>query len=700
MKIKATLAVLLIISMTPGMFAGIVPREEAEKVARNFLYITHNKFLDPVSMTDIRLGDPFTYSVNGAPVFYAFDTKPGFILVSAEDAFTPVIGYAFTGSFDMINAPSHYKGFILNYADQIMHARQHNLSPAPEFQALWDELRSDRAIAGPINRERDVTPLLSNTWDQGQPYNVLCPEDPAGPGGHVWVGCVATAMAQIMYYWRYPETGTNQHCYVPGNPSYGQQCANFAETNYRWEGMINSIDNKNPYPNAELQYHCAVSVNMNFSPNGSGSYSSLVPSRLNAFWRYNNAVYLEKQNYTTSAWINLLKGDIDLGYPIYYSGYSPSDGGHAFVCDGYQGDNFHFNFGWSGSGNGYYSLSNVGGFYQGQACVKNFIPSDAAYPYHVTGNVTLTEKSGSFTDGSGPVADYQNNLNASWLIDPQTVYDSIKNITLNFPQFDVLPGDTIKVFDGGTTDATVLGAFSGATSPVQLTSSGNKLLIVFTSDASGAGSGFYAEYSTTSPVWCSGMTQFTEPTGTFDDGSGNFYYQSGATCMYRINPPYASKITLTFNYFETEEGADKLRIFDGSTQIGEFSGTTVPGPLTANSGTMTLAWSTNQYNNMQGWEVYYEVDNVGVDEQAGITGLEVYPNPANKEMNLSFTLIENGPLVIGIYSISGKQVYAEQHSSFSGQYLNKLDVDRFPAGIYFLRVSSATGTWNKKIIIE
>ena len=68
---------------------------------------------------------------------------------------------------------------------------------------------------------------LTGTWDQGSPYNMYCPEDDAGPGGHAWVGCVATAMAQIMYYWRYPETGTGQHCYIPGNYSYGQQCADF-----------------------------------------------------------------------------------------------------------------------------------------------------------------------------------------------------------------------------------------------------------------------------------------------------------------------------------------------------------------------------------------------------------------------------------------------------------------------------------------
>ena len=106
--------------------------------------------------------------------------------------------------------------------------------------------------------------------------------------------------------------------------SYGQQCAYYGQTYYDWEGMNNSIDNRNPYANAELQYHCAVSVNMNFSPDGSGSYSYLVPGSLSSYFRYNPLQYKEKQNYTLANWITLLKTDIDQGYPVYYSGYNPT----------------------------------------------------------------------------------------------------------------------------------------------------------------------------------------------------------------------------------------------------------------------------------------------------------------------------------------------------------------------------------------
>ncbi|MFA4864370.1 MAG: C10 family peptidase, partial [Bacteroidales bacterium] len=614
MNLKTTLIALLGFCLIMNIEAKPVSLTEAEKVAKNFVFITLNTYENGCSYEQIRLNDPYTYLVNDAPVFYAFQMEPGFIIISAEDAFTPVLGYSFEGRFIFDDAPASYKGFILNYVEQISYVRANQFESSPEVAEAWAELRNDEITAFTISRERDVAPLLYCHWDQGSPYNILCPEDPAGPGGHTWVGCVATAMAQIMYYWRYPEVGTGQHCYIPGHYSYGQQCANFGETYYNWTGMINGIDNRFPDANAELQYHCAVSVNMNFSPDGSGAQSSNVPGSLNQYFRYNTAQYKEKEDYSQAGWISLLKADIDVGKPLYYSGYNSNYLGHAFVCDGYQGENFHFNFGWSGSGNGYYSLYDVGSFNQGQACVRNFVPSEGAYPYHNTGTINITSRSGSITDGSGPVENYLDNNTAYWSIDPQTIYDSISSITLTFSAFDLTAGDSVKVFDGGTTSDALLGAYSGTTLPPALTSTGNKMLIEFKTDGSGNAAGWYAEYNTVSPTWCQGLTQFTEPTATFSDGSGDFYYQGGTTCLWKINPLYADKITLSFNYFETEEGVDKVKVYDGQTQIAELSGTDIPGSIEATSGTMFITWSTSLSNNFQGWEAYYEVNNVGIQE--------------------------------------------------------------------------------------
>ncbi|HPI86732.1 MAG TPA: C10 family peptidase [Bacteroidales bacterium] len=701
MKLKITF--LALIALCTGLNAGAkqVSIDEAEKIARNFIYITINKYDDGISFDRITLADPYIHQVDGKAVFYAFQMNPGFIIVSADDLFTPVIGYSFNGRFDLAGASPNYRGFILNYADQITFARQNNVPASAEVNAAWAELRTDQIEAVSVTRDRDVEPLVSSLWDQGDPYNYYCPADAAGPGGHTWVGCVATAMAQIMYYWRYPLNGTGDHCYIPGNYSYGEQCADYANTYYQWDGMINSVDDKNPYGNAELQYHCAVSVNMNFNPNGSGAQSSNVPNALNQYFRYNSAQYREKGNYTLSGWIALLKADIDVGKPVYYSGYSPSEGGHAFVCDGYQGDNFHFNFGWSGYGNGYYSLSDVFGFYQGQACVRNFAPSDVNYPYINTGSITVTNTSGSITDGSGPVEDYTNNINAFWLIDPQSEYDSINNITISFSQFDLGSGDSVKVFNGESINSPLLGAYGGTNMPPSLTTTGNKMLVQFKTNGSGTGSGWYAEYSTTSPTWCQGLVQYTEPTGTFDDGSGEaFYYQNGATCMWRIKPPYANKIILTFNYFDTEEGIDKLNVYDGTTLLAELSGNELPDPIEATSGSIFMTWSTNINTTRPGWEIYYEVDNIGISENSPVTELSVFPNPANDKLHVEFNINSTEDLKIKLVNITGQTLYSETHPGFSGNYQNEIAVGSLPAGMYFLEINAVTGTANKKIFIN
>lgn len=699
MNIKTLLTALLGFCLIMDMEAKQVNLNDAEQVAKNFLYITVNKYENGITYEQLRLSDPYTYSVKGSPVFYAFQLNPGYIIISADDAYTPVIGYSFEGKFIFDNAPASYKGFILNYAEEILYARANHIEATPEFSSAWVELRNNDIKTTTINRDnRDVEPLLSSTWDQGSPYNMYCPEDAGGPGGHTWVGCVATCMAQIMYYWRSPETGTGQHCYIPGHFSYGQQCADFGNTHYNWTGMINSIDNRAPEANAELQYHCAVSVNMNFDPDGSGAQSSAVPASLNLYLKYNHAEYREKQNYTLANWISLLKADIDIAHPIYYSGYNATTG-HAFVCDGYQGDNFHFNFGWSGSSNGYYSLSDVGGFYNGQACIRNFVPSDPNYPYYNTGTITITDKRGSITDGSGPAANYLNNNTAYWLIDPQTTYDSISTISLTFSKFDVLTGDSVKIYNGNTTSSPLIGSYTGNTLP-PIISSGNQMLIEFKTNSTGNAAGWYAEFTTTSPSWCSGLTTMTEPSGTFSDGSGDFYYQGGTTCLWRINPPYADKITLNFNYFDTEADKDKLTIYDGSIKLVELSGNTIPGPIEATSGSMFITWSSDLTNCFQGWEAYYEVNNVGINEQAGVKYLEIYPNPASDNIHVSFNVEQAGSLKVKLVTLTGQTVFVEEQSDFKGIYQKDISVSSLPAGLYFMEITTQSGTTNKKVLVN
>jgi hypothetical protein len=194
-------------------------------------------------------------------------------------------------------------------------------------------------------------PLLSTKWNQGQYYNASCPVDAEGTDGHVPVGCVAVAMAQVMKYHNYPVTGTGSHSY--SHPVYGTLSANFGATTYNWASMPDSLS-KYDSDVATLLYHVGVSVEMDYTPDQSGAYMSDAAYALETYFKYSNSLsYVWKSSYSTDEWTTILRTEIDNKRPILYSGHGT--GGHAFVCDGYSGsDYFHFNWGWGGSEDNYF----------------------------------------------------------------------------------------------------------------------------------------------------------------------------------------------------------------------------------------------------------------------------------------------------------------------------------------------------------
>lgn len=692
---------LVILTFSSGM-AGEVTKKDAQKAAINAYYEKVNQYDRALSFGDVIISDEYTRYHNGVPVFYAFDfATGGFVIISAEDAMDPILGYSFEREFPKGEHAYVYRSFLDSYVDQINFIRENQIGAEEAIAAEWDYLlTSDASQLNTTKDPKDVEPLVTSMWNQDYPYNIMCPEDPGGSGGHVFVGCVATTMSIIMHYWNYPIHGDHDHCYTPPDPSYGQQCADFENTYYQWTGMTDQIDNMNPWPIAELGYHAAVSVNMDFGPDGSGSFSYLVANRLAYFWTYDDAEYHEKENYSMTVWYNMLNADIDQGYPVYYSGYSNTGAGHAFVCDGYQGTDYHFNFGWSGSGNGYYSLYDVGGYNQGQQIVNNFYPTDPAYPYYATGQTVITDMSGQFSDGSGPVEDYLPNTDASWLIDPQTATDSVEDISISFISFDLGAGDMLRIYDGETTSAPMLGEFTGTTIPGNLTSTANKMLITLISDGSTEGAGFKAEFEANRPAFC-GMVNYTEPMGTITDGSGDFYYNPGTTCFYVIDPPYATDMLITFNSFDTEEGNDILKVYDGDNNVlGEFSGDDIPGPIQVPTGSATLKFTSSKFDQAQGWEIYYEIGNVGVDEEEAFAELQVFPNPASDALNVNFNLRQNQNVEMRLVNVTGEAVYTHQLSNVSGSVSHRIDVSNLAKGIYILNLTSAEGSTNKKVIIK
>lgn len=296
----------------------------------------------------------------------------GWVLVPADDKLRPVLAYSSGTGTDFQNPPPAFKLYLNAYSQDVDYVRQLR-SPFPENRLQWEQIENNNF--SDYRQSRAIVPLLQTKWNQDWPYNELCPADADGPGGHVYAGCVATAMGQVMKYWNSPVTGTGSHSYYAYG--YGYQSANFGNTTYLWDEMPNSIGFSN-IPIATLLYHAAVAVDMGFSADGSGANGNRATQAMRNYFKYPNASYATRSDYSSSGWENLIRGQLDNGVPMYYSG-SDYESGHAFNCDGYQGTNyFHFNFGWGGHYDGYFYLNSVNPgnytFNYGQAAITNCIP--------------------------------------------------------------------------------------------------------------------------------------------------------------------------------------------------------------------------------------------------------------------------------------------------------------------------------------
>ncbi len=312
-------------------------------------------------------------SNRGESCFYVFNVgETGFVIVSADDRFRPITGYSDEGVFATENRSPE----LDYYLEKIIEARTSSKAVLYEdAQQEWQSILKDGKMLS-RNQGRDAFYLCQTTWNQDTPYNYYSPAASSGPGGRCYAGCVATAMSQLMKYWDYPEVGTGSHSYYS---SYGHLSANFGATTYNWEHMPNAISGGSALEEIEavalLMYHCGVSVDMMFGPSGSGAYSDDVPNAIQHYFSYSTAAdHLYRYSYSLEEWKAILKEQFDLGWPVYYSGYSDT-GGHAFVCDGYDdNDLFHYNWGWGGSSDGWFVIDEID-YANWASIIRNYVPA-------------------------------------------------------------------------------------------------------------------------------------------------------------------------------------------------------------------------------------------------------------------------------------------------------------------------------------
>jgi len=339
--------------------ANNINATSARTVANDFLKqhaATHRTFKSS-SLADLKLVHAeASRTVANANAYYAFNIEGGgFVIVAGEDRANQVLGYSDHGRLDFNNLPDNFKALMRSYREEIEYLQAH-----PEL----DITPSINAATG-----NGVEPLIKAIWGQEMPYYLQCP---VYQNQYCAVGCIATAMSQVMYYWKYPTSSpalNSYYCYdigqtVPSLPATTFEYNKMLTSYCHWDWDLNDLvqdayTDEQAQAVAKLARYCGQAVNMGYHPDGSGAYTSSQLAGMKKFGYSNNAKDVTRdgwwENYSTAQWEAMIKAELDAHRPILYSANDYSAGGHAFVCDGYDNTGmFHFNFGWYGTCDGWY----------------------------------------------------------------------------------------------------------------------------------------------------------------------------------------------------------------------------------------------------------------------------------------------------------------------------------------------------------
>lgn len=357
---------LLLICTIPTWAAYVSPDGALERL--------HHHNIDRLRITNIsrqyRIYDIFTDSCGNRTV-YLFDSGDGFVVTPADDVFPPVLGYGDGRICDEAgNMPPGFCEWL-----------QHMNRQVSEAVALsMDEV-------GFHSVGEAIAPLCTTSWGQGDPFNLECPEY---AGEKCLSGCVATAMAQVMKYHEWPLQGKGELEYWSDKIA-ANIYTDFSQYTFDWENMVDDYSSaqfteQQRQSVARLLRGLGGSVRMNYSPTASGADVIDAAQALINNWGYSSDIRYSRRNwFTLREWYRLLHDALKNYGPILYSGFSISSG-HAFVCDGYDGEGlFHINWGWEGLADGYFAIdildpygdgkSWATGYNVGQSAILNIHPS-------------------------------------------------------------------------------------------------------------------------------------------------------------------------------------------------------------------------------------------------------------------------------------------------------------------------------------
>lgn len=391
-------------------YAGPITPWQAKHIASNYLLRNESERQNVPSLMTLDLvqvvyttgeatsisGDLRASSLAEPVAYYIFTRHkhPGFVIVAGDDRMHHVLAYSDSEVFDLDRLPETARLWLEDYrrvAAQLpidLRVAKDEFTQSPNTVVVAPLLARDGIEWGQADPFWDKTPISENSL--------------TGKKEHCPVGCVATAAAQIMRYYKWPKRGKGSHSYT--DPGSKQHMSASFEVDYDWANMPGKVsevvgqDIISHATDAErealstLLLHVGISVDMQYGASGSGTYSFLVGEAMRRYFSYSDSMmFYHRGFYSSDVWYQMIKEELDAHRPVYHTG-SSRQGGHAFVCDGYTDDDFfHFNWGWDGIGNGFYKLealnptvtgigAQYGSYNEHQLIFKHFEPRDEANP--------------------------------------------------------------------------------------------------------------------------------------------------------------------------------------------------------------------------------------------------------------------------------------------------------------------------------
>lgn len=359
---KLSLSILAFLFVFTAINAHQRNKQEAQEIANRFFSkVIHYSGSQKASASEKSIRMLYSKTADnqsGDALFYVFSKHEdkGFVIVSGDDRVREILGYSDTNSFDPENIPDNMKDWLSFYEAEIRLIKSSatnnvNTTLSQKITNIQSQ-KNDFATS--------IAPMLGGIkWNQGEPYNDLCPVITSS-GKRTVTGCVATAMAQVMKYYNYPTIGQGSNTYISGTHKFSLT-SDFSTVTFDWANMTNTYNSASTATQknavSTLMYNCGVAVNMNYDLS-SGAQSKAMAEAMRKYFKYDqNLEFYSRNYYTREEWVNLIKIELNAGRPLLYAGAS-QEAGHQFVCDGYDANGlFHFNWGWGGSSDGYFQIS-------------------------------------------------------------------------------------------------------------------------------------------------------------------------------------------------------------------------------------------------------------------------------------------------------------------------------------------------------